>query len=109
MVLLRRHLHLSMFILSQTAVGINTDIKRNANTFHLLPSLSHANIELIAFRLPMSVNKKQLQEIYIEGCKNEDRNQNLISLFTVFPYHKIVKGAPSCLKAYYDKAKSFTY
>lgn len=101
MVLLRRHLHLSIFILSQTATGLNTDIRRNANTFHLLPSLSAADIELISFRLPMSVTKKELQETYITANENKDRNQNLTSLFTVFPYHKIVTGAPKCLLKHY--------
>lgn len=105
MVLLRRHLHLSIFILTQTITGINTDIRRNTNTFHLLPSISRADIDLIALRLPSTMDKKDLREIYEEGCKNEDRNQNLVSLFTVFPYHKIITGAPKCLLAYYKKAK----
>ncbi len=105
MVLLRRHLHLSIFILTQTITGINTDIRRNTNTFHLLPSISRADIDLIALRLPSNMDKKDLREIYEEGCKNEDRNQNLVSLFTVFPNHKIITGAPKCILEYYERAK----
>lgn len=101
MVLLRRHLHLSIFILSQTATGLNTDIRRNANSFHLLPSLSSADLDLIAFRLPISIEKKKLQELYIETNENEDRNQCLTSLFTVYPNHKIVSGAPDSILKFY--------
>lgn len=106
MLLLRRHLHCSVFILSQSTIGINTNIRRNANSFHLLPSLSAADLELINFRLPAHFDGKALRDHYIANNTNEDRNQCMTSLFCVYPHDKLVDGAPPCVTRYYDEAQS---
>lgn len=106
LIYLRRHLHTSIFILSQSATGINTNIRRNANSFHLLPSLSEADLDLISFRLPAQVNKKDMKEQYIKNNKAEDRNQCMTNLFCVFPYNGIVSGCPDCVLNYYRKAQN---
>lgn len=99
---LRRHLHLSVFILAQTLTGINTNIRRNTNVFHLLPSLSVADLETITFRVPANFSIKDLREQYNENNENKDRNQCMTSLFCVYPHNKIINGAPPCVLKYYQ-------
>lgn len=103
LIYLRRHLHTSLFILSQSATGINTNIRRNTNSFHLLPSISNADLKLINDRLPAQLGIKDIKDRYLENSQNKDRNQRMTSLFCVSPYNMMVDGAPSCVQEYYDK------
>lgn len=105
MLFLRRHLHCAVFILSQSTIGINTNIRRNANSFHLLPSLSAADLDLINFRLPAHFDSRALREHYISNNQNGDRNQTMTSLFCVYPHDKLVDGAPPCVLKYYEAAQ----
>lgn len=103
LVYLRRHLHTSLFILSQSATGINTNIRRNTNSFHLLPSISNMDLKLINDRLPAQLGLSDIRDNYLCNCENKDRNQRMTSLFCVFPYNKVVDGAPPCVYEYYNK------
>lgn len=103
LIYLRRHLHTSIFILSQSATGINTNIRRNTNSFHLLPSISNLDLKLINERLPAQLGIKDIREKYLQNNQNEDRNQRMTSLFCVAPYNCIVDGAPPCVEEYYHK------
>lgn len=105
LIYLRRHLHCSLFILSQSATGINTNIRRNTNSFHLLPSISNADLKLINDRLPAQLGLSDIKDNYLCNCENKDRNQRMTSLFCVFPNNKIVDGAPPPVYEYYDKLK----
>lgn len=103
LIYLRRHLHTSLFILSQSATGINTNIRRNTNSFHLLPSISNADLKLINDRLPAQLGIRDIKDRYLENTENEDRNQRMTSLFCVAPYNCVVDGAPPCVEEYYAK------
>lgn len=105
LIYLRRHLHTSLFILSQSATGINTNIRRNTNSFHLLPSISNADLKLINDRLPAQLGIKDIKEKYLENTQKEDRNQRMTSLFCVAPFNCVVDGAPECVEEYYSKLK----
>lgn len=105
LVYLRRHLHTSLFILSQSITGINSNIRRNTNSFHLLPSISNMDLKLINDRLPAQLGLSDIKDNYLCNCENKDRNQRMTSLFCVFPNNKIVDGAPPPVYEYYDKLK----
>lgn len=99
--LLRRHLHANIIILSQSLIGLNVNLRRNTNSFHLLPTLSKKDLELLLVRLPTFIEFKTLYDNYNENSNKEDRNQQLTSLFCVHPYNKLVNGAPDCIQSYY--------
>lgn len=105
LIYLRRHLHTSLFILSQSATGINTNIRRNTNSFHLLPTISNADLKLINDRLPAQLGIKDIRDKYLENTENKDRNQRMTTLFCVAPYNCVVDGAPPVVEEYYNKIK----
>ena len=55
------------------------------------------DIKLLRDRLPLKYNFKQLKEAFNQICEEEDRNQKIITLFTVFPNDKMVVGLPECV------------
>lgn len=102
LIYIRRHLHLTIFILSQSTIAINTNIRRNVNSFHLLPSLSISDLKLIHNRLPVSIKLNDFIERYNRNTKNPDRNQQITHLFCVHPYHKCIDGSPLSIIDYYN-------
>lgn len=103
LIYLRRHLHTSLFILSQSATGINTNIRRNTNSFHLLPTISNADLKLINDRLLAQLGIKDIRDKYLENTEKEDRNQRMTTLFCVAPYNCVIDGAPPKVEEYYNK------
>ncbi|MGM9858775.1 MAG: hypothetical protein ACI311_05980, partial [Bacilli bacterium] len=58
----RRHLHCSILILVQSVTFINTNIRRNATSYHLLPTMSSEGLKLIEKRLPRSLLDGELAD-----------------------------------------------
>ena len=93
----RRHLHLTMVMSVQSITTISTNIRRNCTEFICFSTLSEMDIKLLRDRLPLKYNFKQLKEAFNQICEEEDRNQKIITLFTVFPNDKMVLGMPPCM------------
>lgn len=101
--LVRRHLHLSIFILSQSCVGVNTTIRRNTNSFHLLPNISQVDLNYIRSYLPASISLEELKERYESNNLEDDRNQRITNIFCVYPYNEVVDGLPPSVVKYLYK------
>lgn len=102
----RRHLHLTMVMSVQSITTISTNIRRNCTEFICFSTLSERDVKLLRDRLPIKWTYKDLLELFIEIANEEDRNQKMLSIFTVFPYQNIIKGLPECvLKAHAGDAR----
>lgn len=95
----RRHLHLTMVMNVQSLVSISQNIKRNATVFVCFSTLSEKDIEMLSERVPYSsgFNKKSLKEAFIKINEETERNNKMLTLFTVYPNQKVVLGSPSCV------------
>ena len=98
LVYVRRHLHLSILILTQSIVAVSASIRRNTSLFVLFSTLSEMDLKLIRDRLPIKWSYKELLQKFIEISEAQDRDQKVISIFSFFPYQKVVIGTPKKLK-----------
>ena len=93
----RRHLHLTMVMSVQSITTISTNIRRNCTEFICFSTLSEMDVKLLRDRLPIKWTYKDLIELFIEIANEENRNQKMLSIFTVFPFAQIIKGLPECV------------
>ena len=98
LVYVRRHLHLSILVLTQSIVAVSASIRRNTSLFVLFSTLSEMDLKLIRDRLPIKWSFKELLQKFIEISEAEDRDQKVISIFSFFPYQKVIIGTPQKLK-----------
>lgn len=106
MMLVRRHLHLGCFVLTQTITGINTDLRRNATNYILLPGVSSTDLKLLQSRLPYTTSFEELQEMYRKISEmalsgEGERSDQIISIFNYNPYYKVVLGRPAVFRQFY--------
>lgn len=97
LMLVRRHLFLGCFILTQSIIAVNTTLRRQATVYFLLPGISIMDINLIASRLTASCNKDELIELYKQITSKSERNEQIITIFNVHPF-KMVLGCSGCRK-----------
>lgn len=93
----RRHLHLTMIMSVQSLTTISTSIRRNCTEFICFSTLSPKDVKLLSDRIPVQNTYKELLNDFIKISQEDNRNQKIITIFTVFPYHKIVIGLPECV------------
>ena len=93
----RRHLHLTMVMSVQSITTISTNIRRNCTEFICFSSLSERDVKLLGDRLPIQWHWKDLLQAFIDMADEKDRNQKIITITTVFPYAKIIRGLPQCM------------
>lgn len=98
LVYVRRHLHLSILVLTQSIVAVSASIRRNTSLFVLFSTLSEMDLKLIRDRLPIKYSYKELLQKFIEISEAEDRDQKVISIFTFYPFNCIIQGLPDCMK-----------
>lgn len=98
--LTRRHLHCNIDILVQGVTYINTSIRRNATSYHLLPTMSDEDLKLIEKRLPKGLIQGELSERYLENIRNPERSQQMTHIFVAANPPAIVDGLPDCLEQY---------
>ena len=98
----RRHLHCSLVVLVQSVTFVNTNLRRNATSYHLLPTMSPEDLKLIRKRLPIKLrqNGETLEDRYIRNIENPDRTQKMTHVFTTNPYDILVDGCPDCVTQY---------
>ena len=95
---IRRHLHLGMFLLTQSIVAVSASIRRNASMFVLFSTLSEMDLKAIRDRLPIKWSYKQLLEKFMEISESENRDDKVITIFSFYPNQKVIQGTPTCLK-----------
>lgn len=93
----RRHLHLTMVMSVQSLTTISTNIRRNCTEFICFSSLSEKDVKLLSSRLPIQWHFKDLLDKFISISNEQDRNQKMITVFTVFPYNQVILGLPQCM------------
>ena len=98
LVYVRRHLHLSILVLTQSIVAVSASIRRNTSLFVLFSTLSEMDLKLIRDRLPIKWSFKELLQKFIEISEAEDRDQKVISIFSFYPHQDVIIGTPECLK-----------
>lgn len=98
LVYVRRHLHLSILVLTQSIVAVSASIRRNTSLFVLFSTLSEMDLKLIRDRLPIKWSFKELLQKFIEISEAEDRDQKVISIFSFYPHQDVIIGIPECLK-----------
>lgn len=99
LVYIRRHLHLSILVLTQSIVAVSVSIRRNASLFVLFSTLSEMDLKLIKGRLPYGlISYEELLQKFIEISESDKRDDKVISLFVFYPFNKLIKGLPDCLK-----------
>ena len=96
----RRHMLLNMFLCVQSLTTVSTNIRRNCTIFINFSTLSPKDVESLSDRIPIKWSKKQLIEAFVKISEAENRDDKVITLFTVYPNHKIIIGTPECLKKY---------
>ena len=87
-------------ILAQSVTYINTSIRRNATSYHLLPTMSSEDLKLIEKRLPEGIMQGELRERYLHNIQNPDRTQKMTHVFNVNPYNKVIDGCPDCVSQF---------
>ncbi len=98
LVYVRRHLHLSILVLTQSIVAVSASIRRNTSLFVLFSTLSEMDLKLIRDRLPIKWSFKELLQKFIEISEAEDRDQKVISIFAFYPFNCVIQGSPDCMK-----------
>ena len=98
LVYVRRHLHLSILVLTQSIVAVSASIRRNTSLFVLFSTLSEMDLKLIRDRLPIKWSFKELLQKFIEISEAEDRDQKVISIFAFYPFNCVIQGLPDCMK-----------
>ena len=102
----RRHLRTTMVMNVQALTTVSSQIRGNSTVFVCFSTLSEKDIELLSQRVPYSsgFNRKSLKEAFIKINESEQRNQQMLTLFTVKPNAKVVLGAPACVEKYLPKS-----
>ena len=95
--ILRRHLHTTLIINTQSLTSVSTDIRRFADTFVCFSTMSEADAKLLKFRLPIKYSMKQLMDTFYEIAEQEDRNKRVLVLFTSPGMARLVSGLPECV------------
>ena len=98
LIYIRRHLHLSILVLTQSIVAVSVSIRRNASLFVLFSTLSKRDLKAIEERLPIKWGFEELLQKFIEIADAKERDQKVISIFNYFPHQKVIIGSPPCLK-----------
>lgn len=98
--LTRRHLHCNVNILVQGVTYLNTSLRRNATSYHLLPTISEEDLKLIEKRLPKGLMEGELAERYIANTRAKDRTQRMTHIFIASNPPVIVDGLPDCALQY---------
>lgn len=98
LVYVRRHLHLSILVLTQSIVAVSASIRRNTSLFVLFSTLSEMDLKLIRDRLPIKWSFKELLQKFIEISEAKDRDQKVISIFSFYPFNCVIQGLPDCMK-----------
>lgn len=98
--LTRRHLHCNVVILVQGVTYINTSIRRNATSMHLLPTMSDEDLKLIEKRLPRGLINTELAERYLQNVQRGERNQQMTHIFMSSNPSKIIDGMPDSIAQY---------
>lgn len=98
--LTRRHLHCNINILVQGVTYLNTSLRRNATSYHLLPTMSEEDIKLIEKRLPKGLNQGELEDRYVENTQAKERSQQMTHIFIAANPPKIIDGLPDCIEQY---------
>ena len=81
----------------QSLTTISTSIRRNCTEFICFSTLSPKDVKLLSDRIPVQNTYKELLNDFIKISQEDNRNQKIITIFTVFPNHKIVIGLPECV------------
>ena len=102
LIFVRRHLRLTMVMNVQALTTISTQIRTNSTVFVCFSTLTEMDIDLLSQRVPYSsgFTKKKLKEAFIEINEAEERNDQMLTVFTTKPNQKIVIGAPECIRSY---------
>ena len=90
----RRHLHLTMVMSVQSLTTISTNIRRNCTEFICFSTLSPKDVKLLSDRIPIQYTYKELLNDFIKISQEDNRDQKIITIFTVFPNHKVIIGLP---------------
>ena len=98
LVYVRRHLHLSILVLTQSIVAVSVSIRRNASLYVLFSTLSKRDLKAIEERLPIKWDFDVLLKKFIEIADAKERDQKVISIFNYFPHQKVIIGTPQKLK-----------
>lgn len=94
-----RHLHVNMVMLVQSLTTISTNIRRNVNIFVCFSTLSDRDIQLLRDRLPLKWDLKRIRQAFFQIADADDRDDKVLTLFTVYPNQRIIAGTPDCLKS----------
>lgn len=102
LIFVRRHLRLTMIMNVQALTTISTQIRTNSTVFVCFSTLTEMDIDLLSQRVPYSsgFTKKKLKEAFIQINEAEQRNDQMLTVFTTKPHQKIVIGAPECIRSY---------
>lgn len=102
LIFVRRHLRLTMVMNVQALTTVSTQIRTNSTVFVCFSTLTEMDIDLLSQRIPYSsgFTKKKLKEAFIEINEAEQRNDQMLTVFTVKPNQKIVISAPECIRSY---------
>lgn len=98
--LTRRHLHCNIVILVQGVTYINTSIRRNATSMHLLPTMSGEDLKLIEKRLPKGLINDELASRYLSNTQHGTRDQQMTHIFMASNPSSIVDGLPDCISQF---------
>lgn len=98
--LTRRHLHCNIVILVQGVTYINTSIRRNATSMHLLPTMSNEDLKLIEKRLPKGLINTELADRYLQNTQHGIRDQQMTHIFMATNPSMIVDGLPDSITQY---------
>ena len=98
LIYVRRHLHLTMLMNVQSLITVSTNIRRNTTIFICFSTLSERDLKLLSDRLPIKWSYKNLLDAFIQISDAENRDDKLLTLFTVYPNNKIICGTPEILK-----------
>lgn len=96
----RRHLHLTMIMNVQSLTTISVNIRRNTTIFVCFSTLSEQDVKLLASRVPIhsGMGMKELRQAFVDIAEEQDRNDKMLTLFTVYPNAKVIIGMPELLK-----------
>ncbi len=97
----RRHLRCTMVMNVQALTTVSTQIRTNSTVFVCFSTLTEKDIELLSQRVPYSAgfDRKKLKEAFVQINQAEERNDQMLTLFTVKPNQKVVLGAPECIRS----------
>lgn len=102
LIFVRRHLRTTMVMNVQALTAVSSQIRTNSTVFVCFSTLTEMDIELLSQRVPYSAgfNRKALKEAFIKINEEPERNNQMLTVFTVKPNAKVVLGAPECIRSY---------